>query len=194
MKYRPDIDGLRALAVVPVVLFHANVPGFAGGFVGVDVFFVISGFLITRVLLDDIAERRFSILAFYDRRLRRIAPALVAMLVAVGAAALVLMAPGAARDVQRSLISACLFASNFFFYSEGGYFAAPSHGKPLLHTWSLSVEEQFYIAFPALLYLLRNKGRARIDVWLVAIGLASFGLSLWRGRIAPDEAFYLPHA
>jgi len=116
------------------------------------------------------------------------------MLLAVGAAAPVLMAPGAARDVQRSLISACLFASNLFFYSEGGYFAAPSLGKPLLHTWSLSVEEQFYIAFPALLYLLRKKGRARIDVWLVAIGLASFAWSLWRGRVAPDEAFYLPQA
>jgi len=193
MKYRPDIDGLRALAVVPVLLFHVNVPGFGGGFVGVDVFFVISGFLITRVLLDDIAEGKFSILAFYDRRLRRIAPALVAMLLTVLAATLVLMAPGAARDVQRSPISACLFASNFFFYSEGGYFAAPSHGKPLLHTWSLSVEEQFYIAFPALLNLLRNKGRARIGVWIVAIALASLGLSLWRGRIAPDEAFYLPH-
>ena len=194
MKYRPDIDGLRAVAVAPVILFHAGVPGFAGGFVGVDVFFVISGFLITRVLLDDIADRRFSILAFYDRRLRRIAPALVAMLVAVGAAALFLMAPGAARDVQRSLISACLFASNLFFYSEGGYFASPSLGKPLLHTWSLSVEEQFYIAFPALLYLLRKSGRARIDFWLVCIALASFGLSLWRGHVAPDEAFYLPYA
>src|SRR5436190_8005276 len=122
MKYRPDIDGLRAIAVVPGVLFHLKVPGVGGGFVGVDVFFVISGFLITRVLLDDIAERRFSILAFYDRRLRRIAPALVAMLLAVGAATLVLMAPRTARDVQRSLISACLFVSNFFFFSEGGYF------------------------------------------------------------------------
>jgi len=194
MKYRPDIDGLRALAVAPVILFHAGVPGFAGGFVGVDVFFVISGFLITRLLLDDIARQKFSILAFYDRRLRRIAPALVAMLLTVEAAALVLMAPGAARDVQRSLISACLFASNLFFYSEGGYFATPSLGKPLLHTWSLSVEEQFYIAFPPLLYLLRKSGRARIDSWLVSIGLVSLGLSLWRGHISPEAAFYLPQA
>jgi len=194
MKYRADIDGLRALAVAPVVLFHAGVPGFAGGFVGVDVFFVISGFLITRLLLDDIAARKFSILAFYDRRLRRIAPALVVMLLAVEVAALVLMAPGAARDVQRSLISACLFASNLFFYSQGGYFATPSLGKPLLHTWSLSVEEQFYIAFPPLLYLLRNSGRARIHFWLASIALVSLGASLWRGHIAPEEVFYLPHA
>jgi len=193
MDYRRDIDGLRAVAVIPVMLFHAGVPGFAGGFVGVDVFFVISGFLITRMLLEDIARERFSILGFYDRRLRRIAPALVAMLLAVQIAALVLLAPGALRNLERSLVSTALFASNVFFYGEGGYFGAPAAGKPLLHTWSLSVEEQFYIAFPALLYVLRNQGRVAIERWLLAIASASLLLSLWRGHVAPEEAFYLPH-
>ena len=193
MEYRRDIDGLRAVAVLPVIFFHAGVPGFTGGFVGVDVFFVISGFLITRMLLEDIARDRFSILAFYDRRMRRIAPALVAMLVAVQIAALVLLAPGALRNLERSLASAALFASNLFFYGEGGYFGAPAAGKPLLHTWSLSVEEQFYIAFPALLFALRKRSPASLERWLLAIGACSLFLSIWRGHVAPEEAFYLPH-
>ena len=149
--YRPEIDALRAVAVLPVVMFHADVPGFSGGFVGVDVFFVISGFLITSILAADMAEGRFSVAGFYERRVRRIFPALFVMLAASCLAATALLLPDEMDDFGRSLAASAAFVSNIFFMGETGYFVAAAETKPLLHTWSLAIEEQFYIFFP--LYL-----------------------------------------
>lgn len=147
MYYRKDIDGLRALAVVPVLLFHARLPGFSGGYVGVDVFFVISGFLITSILIREIDNRQFSLIRFYERR---IFPALFAMIAVCVVAATVLMMPRDLVDFAKSVVAAALSASNLLFWWQSGYFDGAASAKPLLHTWSLAVEEQFYILFPPL--------------------------------------------
>src|SRR5262249_34741802 len=153
MQYRKDIDGLRAVAVLAVVLFHAKVPGFSGGFVGVDVFFVISGFLITGLIVNDIAHDRFSFLAFYARRVRRIIPALLAVYLACMVAAIIIMLPSDAAELAQSVTSSAAFLSNVFFYNRSGYFGGEADLKPLLHTWSLSIEEQFYLVWPILLLI-----------------------------------------
>ncbi len=190
--YRRDIDGLRALAVVPVVLFHAGLPGLGGGFVGVDVFFVISGFLITGILQGDLAKDRFSIVSFYDRRIRRIFPALMVVLATTTVACLLLMTPLALRAYGRELAGAALFASNLVFAAQNGYFAAAAHEKPLLHTWSLAVEEQFYIFWPIALWLAHRYARKALFTLAVAVGLASFAIAVWWTRADPGDAFYLP--
>jgi peptidoglycan/LPS O-acetylase OafA/YrhL len=159
--YRPDVDGLRAVAVLPVVLFHAGVGGFPGGYVGVDVFFVISGYLITRILLRELECGDYSVLRFYARRVRRIFPALFALLAAVTAAGWFLLLPREYNDLGNALAAATFFYSNYHFMGETGYFAAPAETQPLLHTWSLAVEEQFYIVFPFLLWALARAARAR---------------------------------
>ena len=142
-RYRRDIDGLRALAILPVLLFHAHVPGFSGGYVGVDIFFVISGFLITGILARDIDQGRFSLIRFYERRFRRIVPALALMILVTLALAAWLYLPGDLEGVPRSALAATLFASNLWFFTDTGYFAGGADVKPLLHTWSLAVEEQY---------------------------------------------------
>lgn len=187
--YRPDIDGLRAVAVLPVVLYHAGL-GFPGGYVGVDVFFVISGFLITSILRDDILADRFSLLRFYDRRIRRIFPALFVMLglTTLGAAAVLL--PEHLLAFGRSLRATALFAANLHFWRLEGYFTEAAELKPLLHTWSLAIEEQYYLVFPPLLWALMRGRKARAG--LAALTLASFALALWQVRAAPQAAFYLP--
>jgi peptidoglycan/LPS O-acetylase OafA/YrhL len=139
MHYRRDIDGLRAVAVLAVVLFHAKVPGFGGGFVGVDVFFVISGYLITGLIADDVKAGRFSFAGFYHRRARRIVPALVVVYVATTLAAMLLMLPRDVSEFGESLRDSALFVSNFLFFKQTGYFDGPADLKPLLHTWSLSI-------------------------------------------------------
>jgi peptidoglycan/LPS O-acetylase OafA/YrhL len=131
LNYRPDIDGLRALAVVPVVLFHARVPPFSGGFVGVDVFFVISGFLITSMITDDIQRGRFSIARFYERRIRRIFPALFAVLAGSSICAWILLPPHDFDDFAKSVFAASAFGSNVLFWLQSGYFDGPAHLKPL---------------------------------------------------------------
>ena len=141
--YRPEIDGLRALAVLPVIAFHAGFSGFSGGFVGVDVFFVISGYLITGILAADLREGRYSIARFYERRARRILPALFVMLAASVVAAQVLLLPPPFEDFSASVFTVVLFLSNMLFLSEVDYFAPAAEETPLLHTWSLAVEEQF---------------------------------------------------
>ena len=154
MNYRREIDGLRALAVIPVILFHAGLQTFSGGFVGVDIFFVISGYLITTLLLSDLETGQFSILNFYERRIRRILPALfLVMLVCLPLAWLWLL-PNHMKDFSKSLIAVSLFSSNFLFWSQSGYFDAAAELKPLLHTWSLGVEEQYYLFFPVFLLVL----------------------------------------
>lgn len=151
--YRPDIDGLRAVAIVPVVLFHAGVPQFSGGFVGVDVFFVISGYLITRLLRQEIDAGTYSLAGFYERRIRRLFPALFAMLLATTAVAAWLLLPTDLADFGKSVLATSLFASNFLFWQESGYFGRAAEEIPLLHTWSLAVEEQFYIVWPLVIFL-----------------------------------------
>jgi len=188
--YRPDIDGLRALAVLPVVLYHAGL-GFPGGFVGVDVFFVISGYLITSLISKAMQEGRFSILSFYERRARRILPALLAVLVASTAAAFLLFMPPDFAMFGRSAVATALFVSNMHFASEAGYFDAASSVKPLLHTWSLAVEEQFYIFFPLLLLAIQ-RWMAPIRLLILSVLVTgSLALDLWLTGRATVEAFFL---
>lgn len=190
-SYRRDIDGLRALAVLPVLLYHAHVPGFSGGFVGVDVFFVISGFLITGIIAREIDRGSFSILSFYERRARRILPALFVVLAAVLAAASWLYLPGDFENVPPSALMALLFLANLWFVLNTGYFAGGSETMPLLHCWSLGVEEQFYIGFPVLLLLVaRYAPRWRAAV-IAGVALFSFALA-WATQANGDGfAFYL---
>jgi len=189
--YRPEIDGLRALAVVPVVLFHYRVAGFGGGFVGVDVFFVISGYLITSLIQGEMERGSFSLARFYERRVRRIFPALFAMLAAVSLAALVFFFPVDLVRYARALFATALFAANFEFWREAGYFDALANQKPLLHLWSIAVEEQFYLLFPALLLLLRGTSPKRRIAAISCVFFASFALSDWGVAAAKVATFYL---
>ena len=190
-RYRPDIDGLRALAVVPVVLYHFGVPPFSGGFVGVDIFFVISGFLITSLIHTEMQDGRFSILGFYERRVRRILPALYAVMAFCTVVGAVVLFPADFVAFAKSLLAAAGFVSNFQFWSEAGYFDLGASQKPLLHTWSLAVEEQFYFVFPALLWLLRKTRERTLLAALSALLVLSFAASLWAVTKAPVSAFYL---
>ena len=188
--YRADIDGLRAVAVLPVVLFHAGLAWLSGGYVGVDVFFVISGFLITGIIAREMAEKRFSILEFYRRRARRIFPALTVMTVATLVVAYFLLTPNEYVSVAESATAVSVFSSNFYFWKNVSYFQSAAEVRPLLHTWSLAVEEQYYVFFPLLLWLL-NLSRRRLAglLWLVAIG--SLALSIAMVAWKPSAAFYL---
>lgn len=193
--YRPDIDGLRALAVLPVVLGHAGLPGFSGGFIGVDVFFVISGFLITSILIREITAAEFSLARFYERRARRILPALFAMMLTCVVAGWLLMPPDAFGALGRSLIATVLFLSNVWFLrSTEDYFGTAAEWEPLLHTWSLSVEEQFYLGFPLLLCLLARGPRARMLTGVAIATVASLLFSVWQTRTAPTAAYFLTPA
>ncbi|MFJ4197195.1 acyltransferase family protein [Pseudomonas sp. NPDC089534] len=190
LAYRRDIDGLRAVAVIAVVLFHFGVPGFTGGFVGVDVFFVISGYLITSIIWNQRQAGRFSFVDFWARRARRILPALFAMILAVLAVGWFLLAPKDYEELGRSVRYQVMFVSNLLFMRQDGYFDVASDLKPLLHTWSLAVEEQFYILFPLLLTLLSG----RLKHWRLALFgvlLVSFGLSVWAVSQHPEKAFFL---
>jgi len=189
--YRDDIQGLRALAVVPVVLYHADDRLLPGGFVGVDIFFVISGFLITRILLRDLAHGEMTIAGFYQRRVQRLFPALFVMLVAVLLAAALLLSPRDYSELARTALSTVFFVSNFDFYLLSGYFDGVAAEKPLLHTWSLAVEEQFYILFPLLLALLFKHARRRL-LAIVAFGaLVLFAVSVWGANEHRTAAFFL---
>ncbi len=189
--YRADIDGLRAVAIVPVVLFHAGVTALAGGFVGVDVFFVISGFLITGLIRHEIDKGTFSIAGFYERRIRRLFPALFAMLFAVSVCAAWLLLPADFVDYAKSVLATSLFASNFLFWQEAGYFGRAAEDIPLLHTWSLAVEEQFYILFPLFLAYIAARARKRYVAATALVTAASFIASVVGVKLAPDAAFYL---
>ncbi|MFZ0423997.1 MAG: acyltransferase, partial [Xanthobacteraceae bacterium] len=148
MNYRSEIDGLRAVAVVPVILFHGGFQLFSGGFVGVDIFFVISGYLITSVIIAEEKAGEFSLISFYERRARRILPALFFVMLACLPFAWLWMDPFELKEFSKSLSTVSVFASNIEFWRESGYFAADTELKPLLHTWSLAVEEQYYVLFP----------------------------------------------
>lgn len=191
MQYRPEIDGLRALAVLPVIAFHAGAAGFSGGFVGVDVFFVISGYLITTILLDDLAAGRFSLARFYERRARRILPALFVVMAACLPFAHLWMTPDLFQDFARTAAAVALFVSNLLFIAELDYFAPAAEANPLLHTWSLAVEEQFYILFPPALWGLWRLGGGRAALWgTAALAAVSFAFSEWAWRIWPAESFF----
>ena len=194
MKYRAEIDGLRALAVVPVIFFHAGFEAFAGGYVGVDVFFVISGYLITTILIEDIEKGRFSLAYFYERRARRILPALFFVMLVCIPFAWVWMTPSQLLDFAQSLMAVSLFASNFLFWKESGYFEAASEEKPLLHTWSLAVEEQYYVLFPLFMFFAWRFGKDRVFWMIVVMAGVSLALSEWTWRQGNHSAnFYLPH-
>lgn len=189
MKYRKEIDGLRALAVLPVIFFHAGIDIFSGGYVGVDVFFVISGFLITSLILNAMSKSEFSFSHFYERRARRILPALFATLFFVTPFAFWLMTPAQLVDFAQSIISSVFFFSNFHFFLEDGYFSASSELKPMLHTWSLAIEEQFYLLFPSLLILLATKFKQSIVLSLFGLSLFSFMFAQWGGNLSASYPF-----
>ncbi|HTH96084.1 MAG TPA: acyltransferase family protein [Stellaceae bacterium] len=192
-KYRADIDGLRALAVIPVVLFHLGLPIFRGGFVGVDVFFVISGFLITSIIDREIREGSFSVLGFYERRVKRIFPALFVMMAVVTVASAIILLPPEFKNFGQSVAATSFFSSNLMFWYQGmDYFDGPADLKPLLHTWSLAVEEQYYIVFPLFLLFVRS-ARTR-TIALVLTALVSLALSQYYLSTLPASSFYLPQS
>ena len=191
MKYRPEIDGLRTVAVVPVILFHAGFQLFSGGFVGVDIFFVISGYLITSIIVSDLEQGKFSLINFYERRARRILPALFFVLIACLPFAWMWLLPSDMKDFAKSLVAVSTFSSNILFWRETGYFATASELKPLLHTWSLAVEEQYYIFFPLFMMITWRFGR-RWVLGLIAVAfVVSLGLGHWGALNKPDAAFFL---
>ena len=191
LKYRPDIDGLRAVAVLGVVLFHANL-GVPGGYVGVDIFFVISGFLITSLILKDLRQGTFSMIGFWERRIRRIFPALAVVVATCLLVGWFLLLPFAYLVLAQSAIALSFFASNIQFWRTANYFGPEAEENLLLHTWSLSVEEQFYIIVPLLLAGLFAWKREKLMPWAVGLGaITSFALSVrWLQR-NPSDAFYL---
>ncbi|MCL4065353.1 acyltransferase [Pseudomonas sp. GX19020] len=191
LNYRPDIDGLRTLAVVPVVLFHAGIPGFSGGYVGVDVFFVISGYLITSILLREMSSGQYSLARFYERRIRRIFPALIAMLTFVIVFAPLSLLPSELRTLPREILGTILFLANIVFWREADYFATAAEEKPLLHMWSLGVEEQFYIFAPLALWLVFRYARRAIHIVIGITLITSLALSIIFTPSSPSMAFYL---
>ena len=191
MNYRREIDGLRALAVIPVIFFHAGFEIFNGGFVGVDVFFVISGYLITTIIMTELAQGKFSIINFYERRARRILPALfLVMLVCIPFAWFWLL-PSDMKDFLQSLVAVSVFASNILFWRESGYFDAVAELKPLLHTWSLAVEEQYYVLFPLFLMLFWKLGKRWILITLGLVFVTSLAVAEWGAQNKSSAAFYL---
>jgi len=191
LGYRPEIDGLRSIAVIAVVLFHYHVPGFAGGFIGVDVFFVISGFLIGGLLWKEYEEQRsISLIDFYIRRFRRLAPAYIVMGAVVFAAGYALLLPSDFRELGKELIAATTYIANIAFYRSAGYFDIGAEEKPLLHTWTLSLEEQFYLFLP-LFILLFARSRQTLLTGLIAVGAVSLALSAIFTSQHQTAAFYL---
>ncbi|MFV0299131.1 MAG: acyltransferase family protein [Hyphomicrobiaceae bacterium] len=195
MRYRPDVDGLRAVSVLLVLLFHLGIAAVPGGFVGVDVFFVISGFLITGIILAAVEDKKFSLLWFYERRIRRIFPALCAVLAASLAAGYVLLTPGDYGDLALSALSTIAAVPNIYFFKHTGYFDAAAEFRPLLHMWSLGVEEQFYFVWPALLWLVarRQDSGWRLKALVTGVTIISFALSAVMVYSSPKSAYYLPH-
>lgn len=191
MKYRPDIDGLRAVAVVPVIFFHAGFELFSGGFVGVDVFFVISGYLITSIIVNEMEQNKFSLLTFYERRARRILPALFVVVLCCLPFAWFVLLPSDMENFAESLVAVATFSSNIFFWRESGYFDTAAELKPLLHTWSLAVEEQFYILFPLFLMAAWWFGRRAIVWTVVAAFVISLATAHWGAYNHPSATFYL---
>ncbi|MEM7100631.1 MAG: acyltransferase family protein [Pseudomonadota bacterium] len=189
--YRPDIDGLRAVAILPVLLFHGQFSVFSGGFVGVDVFFVVSGFLITSLIQKEVSQGDFSYLNFWERRARRLLPPIFAVAFVSCVLAYTVFLPDDFKSFGQSVFAMTGFLSNVYFWLETGYFAAPEATIPLLHSWSLSVEEQFYFLFPAVLLLIKSYSSVQRVSVVAAIAVASFVLCVWMVANHPDGAYYL---
>lgn len=193
-KYRADIDGLRAVAVLSVIGYHYFGPLFPGGYVGVDVFFVISGYLLSGIIISETTQGRFSFARFYERRIRRIFPALfVLLVVCAGLAGMFLVTPDL-QSYLRSMLAAAWSASNFYFWKTSNYFDSPAADKPLLHTWSLGVEEQFYLLFPIFIYLICRYMKRHLKAAVLATVVISFAFSVIAVRTDQGGAFYLPMA
>ena len=191
MEYRREIDGLRALAVLPVILFHAGFQTFSGGFVGVDVFFVISGYLITSIILAELEQGKFSIINFYERRARRILPALFLVMFACLPFAWFWLLPSDMKSFSQSLVAVSFFASNILFWMTSGYFDTAAELKPLLHTWSLAVEEQYYVLFPIFLLLTWRLGKRWILALLSVLFFVSLAAAQWGAYTHPAFTFLL---
>lgn len=191
MDYRREIDGLRALAVVPVILFHADHTAFGGGFVGVDVFFVISGYLISAIILKELERGQFSLVNFYERRARRILPALFLVMFVCVPFAWLFLSASEYKKFSNSLEATALFFSNFFFWRQSGYFDSEAELKPLLHTWSLAVEEQYYLLFPVFLMLFWRLGKQWLLVALGSLFVVSLVAAIVISNINSSFAFFL---
>ena len=191
MKYRSEIDGLRALAVLPVILFHAGFEFFSGGFVGVDIFFVISGYLITSIIIDDIEKKRFSIIDFYERRARRILPALSVVVFCSTVVGWLILNPIELYSFGNAMLGVATFTSNIVFWKSQGYFDESAELNPLLHTWSLAVEEQYYVFFPIFLIMAWKFGKNAVFWMIVVFTIISLAVSEWGWRNSPSANFYL---
>ncbi len=190
-SYRPDIDGLRAIAVLLVVLFHAFPKILPGGYIGVDIFFVISGYLITGIIVGKMSEGRFSFSDFYARRIKRIFPSLITVLTISLILGWLLLLPDEYISMAKQALSGLGFVSNWLFYSESGYFDTSSELKPFLHLWSLSIEEQFYFIWPFILYVSWKQKRLLIPITIIIVFL-SFSYSVFETKNNVSLAFYSP--
>ncbi|NQZ01569.1 MAG: acyltransferase [Bdellovibrionales bacterium] len=191
LKYRPDIDGLRSIAVGIVILFHAGASGFSGGYIGVDVFFVISGFLIGSIIHNKVEAGTFRITEFYERRFRRILPILFFIVLVFTPLAWHLLPPSHIEGYAKAIMAISMFGSNIYFYNQSGYFGTQIEMEPLIHTWSLSVEEQFYVVYPLLIiflhrYLPKQQTAALLGLFVISLGAAHFEV-----LSKPDSAFFL---
>ncbi|MDH0645567.1 acyltransferase [Pseudomonas sp. GD03858] len=191
LSYRPDIDGLRALAVLPVILFHAGLNSFRGGFVGVDIFFLISGFLITSIILMEKNAGTFKLSSFYSRRAKRILPALFLVIACTIPFAWYTLPPAEMQSFAQSILATLTFSSNILFWMQSGYFDTTASLKPLLHTWSLAVEEQYYIIFPLIILALWKTGTRSLTMLLCALLVMSLAFSVWLYGKDQTGAFYL---
>jgi peptidoglycan/LPS O-acetylase OafA/YrhL len=190
--YRADINGLRGIAVILVVLYHLGIRSVRGGFIGVDVFFVISGFLISAIILSDVQAGKFSLGRFYERRIRRIGPALLFMMCGTIVLAYFYLLPSEMKSFAKSLLSAAFSSANIFFWSKSGYFDTSADTQPLLHTWSLAVEEQFYVVFPLLVMAIHKWAPKRLKLSVALLALASLVVGSIQAIVNPSSAFYLP--
>ncbi|MEO1482334.1 MAG: acyltransferase family protein [Myxococcota bacterium] len=191
MRYRAEIDGLRAVAVVPVIFFHAGLELFSGGYVGVDVFFVISGYLITTLIVNALDRGDFSIARFYERRARRILPALLLVVLASLPFAWAWLTPSDMRGFAAGIVGLATFSSNFVLWQQSGYFDTGAELNPLLHSWSLAVEEQFYVLFPVFLCLVWRFGKSLLFPLIGMLFVSSLLLGEWAVGSYPDAAFFL---
>ncbi len=190
VSYRADVDGLRALAVLPVLFFHAGL-GFPGGFVGVDIFFVISGFLIGSLVLSELQNGTFRIVDFWERRIRRIFPALAVVVIATFLAGAIWMVPQHFAELGQSIIAQPLLIANFYYWKQSGYFETAAEFQPLLHTWSLAVEEQFYLFFPLVMIFFLRWGMATVRAAVLAFIAGSLAWSIYGSARYPDVSFFL---
>src|SRR5579863_4506512 len=192
LGYRADINGLRGIAVILVVLYHLGIRSVRGGFIGVDVFFVISGFLISAIILSDVQAGKFSLGRFYERRIRRIGPALLFMMCGTIVLAYFYLLPSEMKNFAKSLLSAAFSSANIFFWSKSGYFDTSADTQPLLHTWSLAVEEQFYLVFPLLIMAIHKWAPKRLKLAVVLLALTSLVVGSIQAFVSPSSAFFLP--